>query len=92
MKHFRFSVLVFLIWVSAALQPVLAGELTDGSVQSEQRRFELRSALKAPSKPELAEQDKKVNNATPNRHLSQQERADLRAQLRQQRKLTKPEQ
>jgi hypothetical protein len=59
----------------------------DGASQavSEQRRAELREALKAQRGSQPVTREPQVAGSVSNRHLSAQEREDLRQQLRQQR-------
>lgn len=59
---------------------------------AEQRRAELRSALKAQRARDAQDRkDQTLEIAPAYRHLSEQERADLRQQLRQQRREANPE-
>ena len=50
----------------------------------DQHRSDLRMALKAPDRHETQDKTQVEKNATPQRHLSDQERNNLREQLRQQ--------
>lgn len=63
----------------------------DDASSQEQRRAELRAALKARTGQVTADQHSVLTLATPpvKRHLSDLERADLRRQLRQQRLTSK---
>lgn len=90
MKHFRFFLLMTVVAVSANAQSALNRETAPVQTAPEQRRAELRSALKAPRGPAAPDKVQQLDNAlTMNRHLSAQERAALRQQLRQQRHVSK---
>lgn len=86
MKHFRFFLLISLFAVGSWAQPAVRYDTAP-----EQRRAELRSALKAPGGREARASDQTPTNVPANRHLSAQERADLRQQLRQQRRDASPD-
>lgn len=85
MKHFRVFLLISLVAVGAWAQPAPNRETVASQSAPEQRRAELRSALKAPGGREAQDKDPTLEKAALSRHLSTQERADLRQQLRQQR-------
>jgi hypothetical protein len=72
--------------VGAWAQPAVSRDNAPVQTAPEQRRAELRSALKAPRGREAQDKDQVRENVPENRHLSAQERADLRQQLRQQRR------
>jgi len=85
MKHVRFFLLFSLVALGAWAQPALSRDAAPAQTAPEQRRAELRSALKAPRvQEEPQEKGQKLENGPANRHMSTQERADLRQQLRQQ--------
>ena len=78
MKHFQ----LFLLFFVGAVSAVAAS----AQLAPEQRRAELRLALKAPRSPELSGPEQSLEKAPASRYLSEQERTDLRQQLRQQRR------
>jgi uncharacterized membrane protein len=84
MKHFRFFLLTSVVAGGAWAQPAVSRENVTGQNAPEQRRAELRSALRATRGDEG--QDQALEKAYLTRQLSQQEKADLRQQLRQQRR------
>jgi hypothetical protein len=90
MKLFRFLLPLFLSMPAAWAQTAAAG---DGVAQTgmEQRRSELRSALKTPRGRDAPDPQAMLANSPQPRQLSAQERADLRQQLRQQRRSDKVE-
>ena len=84
MKHVRFFLLFSLVALGAWAQPALSRDTAPAQTAPEQRRAELRSALKAPRVQEPQEKRQKLADGPANRHMSTHERADLRQQLRQQ--------
>lgn len=90
MRIFRILLLVCIanIGQGVALSSAHAGD--DASSQ-EQRRAELRAALKARNGHGFVDSDSELSAVKPpvKRHLSDLERADLRQQLRQQRRNSK---
>ncbi len=90
MKHIQFSLLLSLVSVAVSAQVVSVPDAVAAQPTREQRRAELRTALKTPPSPELTDKNQATKADPANRHLSAQERADLREQLRQQRDLSKP--
>ena len=92
MQHVRFFLLFSLValgtfgaWAKPALSRDTAPVQTaPAQTAPEQRRAELRSALKAPRVQEPQKKGQKLEKGLANRHMSTQERADLRQQLRQQ--------
>ncbi|MEI7763926.1 MAG: hypothetical protein WCI85_11900 [Comamonadaceae bacterium] len=87
----QFLLLFPLILGSAWAQPAARPQTTASQGLTEQRRVELRQALKAQRAQELPDNTRNAAAAAPPRHLSTQERADLRRQLRAQRPATEPE-
>lgn len=89
MKFFWPFLLLLVIAANAGAQPALGRVTASAQAALEQRRAELRSLLKA---TRMGEAQVDVQDSGPtNRHLSMQERADLREQLRQQRRDGKAE-
>lgn len=85
MKNFRLFLLFVLVAVGAWAKPAVCRDNVPAQTETEQRRAELRAALKAPRTREVPSKDQTLDKEPLNRHLSAQERADLRQQLRQQR-------
>ena len=85
MNYFLFSV-ISLLGVQAWAQSEFSHESSSQQVVVEQRRAALRSVLKAPEPRVQNKQENApvMNSTTVNRHLSEQERVDLRQQLGQQ--------
>lgn len=83
MKYFQSFLLFSVITLNAGAQAVPGSDTASGQAALEQRRAELRLLLKAARMGEA--QVEVQDSGPPNRHLSMQERADLRQQLRQQR-------
>ena len=77
-----------LVVLGAGAQPDVRRKAIAFGMTNEQQRAELRSALRTPHEPQMQETGqapKMVLPKLPDRHLSAQERSDLRRQLRQQR-------
>lgn len=91
MKHFRFFLLLSLCAVGAWAQTTVSRAARPEQTALEQRRAELRAALKALQEREDQGKDQMFENVSAIRHLSMQERADLRQQLRQQRQIANPD-
>lgn len=91
MKNFRFFLSISLLAVGSWAQPAVSRDAAPDQTAPEQRRAELRSALQAPRGREAQGKEQTLENAALNRHLSAQERADLRQQLRQQRREANPD-
>lgn len=91
MKNFLFFLLISGCLLGARAQPTASPETIAGQTAPEQRRAELRSSLKAPSGREAQEKDQTPENVALGWHLSAQERANLRQQLRQLRNDDKPD-
>ena len=87
----QFLLLFPLILGSAWAQPTARPQTSASQSLTEQRRVELRQALKAQGAQELATRPQIAAAPSPHRQLSEQERADLRRQLRVQRPATQPE-
>lgn len=88
MKNVLFFLLISFSAVGVWAQPPASRDPTT----AEQRRAELRSALKAQRARDAQDRkDQTLEIAPAYRHLSEQERADLRQQLRQQRREANPE-
>lgn len=87
---FKVLALVCMVIVGSGVAFTSAHAGDDASSQ-EQRRAELRAALKARTGQVTADPPRELTLATPpvKRHLSDLERADLRRQLRQQRLTSK---
>jgi hypothetical protein len=91
MKCFWLFFLIHFAAVGAWAQPD-SQEAAAGQAAPDQRRAELRSVLKERGGRELQkkdqdkekDKDQSLNKIPANRHLSAQEKADLRRQLRQQ--------
>ncbi len=81
MKHFELLALHFFLLSTAGAEPVLARGDSVGPPAPEQRRTELRSTLRDRRVPVAAQPTESPGQP---RRLSDQERADLRHQLRQQ--------
>ena len=83
MKQFRLFLLISAVVGGAWAQtPVAQTAATEAAL--EQRRAELRLMLKTPRGREAPQSDQTLEKVSLNRHLSAQELADLRQQLRQQ--------
>jgi hypothetical protein len=91
MKHFRFFLLFSLCAVGAWAQTTVSRAVRPEETTLDQRRAELRAALKALQEREAQSRDPLFENVSAERHLSPQERADLREQLRAQRRDANPE-
>ncbi len=90
MKFPRF-LLFLLLAAGASAQPAVSPQAPASQPVSEKRRTELREALMTGSGAQKGAKVTEAAGNTPNRHLSAQERADLRQQLRQQWPDGKPE-
>jgi hypothetical protein len=86
MRHIRFFLLLSVLAPAAWAQPWVSRNGGERQSAPEQRRAELRLVLQAPRKEPEPEA-----TAPGNRRLSEQERADLRQQLRQQRRTGQPD-
>ena len=82
MKHFHFFLLVSVVVGDAWAQPSFAQTAVDQTAPA-QRRDQLRSVLKTHRGQEAQGKNFELESGL-DRHLSAQERADLRKQLRQQ--------
>jgi hypothetical protein len=91
MATIQFALLFPLILSSAWAQPAARPQAPASQGMTEQRRVELRQTLKAQGAQELAGRQQVAAAPSPPRHLSTQERADLRQQLRAQRPATQAE-
>lgn len=91
MKHLLSFLLISLAALDAGAQPVPKRDTSDAQAAPEQRRAALRLALKPARQREAQGNGERRAMAPLNRQLSTQERADLRQQLRQQRRDAKPE-
>ena len=93
MKNFQLFSLLYVVTVGAWAQPVAPRYAAPDQTPLEQRRAELRLMLKEPRAREAQdkEPDQRFENVAYDRHLSPQDRADLRQQLRQYRLEGKPE-
>ncbi len=91
MKNCLFFLLISFAAVGAWAQPAANPDVAVGQTASEQRRAELRSALKVRRERETRAADQTLDEAPANRHLSPQELRDLRQQLRQQRRDLNPD-
>jgi len=89
MKYFRSFLVMSVVTFNVVAQPAPGRDTDPAQAALEQRRAELRLVLKATRRGEV--QADTPDSAPANRHLSMQERADLRQQLRQQRRDGKPE-
>jgi len=87
---FPFVLLLSFVTLEVGAQPAPAAQAASQPVP-EQRRAELRQVLKTSSGRESQSGEQTPNSAPEQRHLSAQERADLRQQLRQQRPEGKPD-
>jgi Na+-transporting methylmalonyl-CoA/oxaloacetate decarboxylase gamma subunit len=94
MKHFLFFLVVSVVavgsWAQASIGRDNAAKDAAKEAALEQRRADLRQALKALRAQEAQGKDQMFENVSADRHLSTQERADLRQQLRQQRRDVNP--
>ena len=93
MKKILFFVLISLSAIGVWAQPPARSDETTAELSApEQRRAELRAALKAQRARDAQDgKDQTLEIAPAYRHLSEQERADLRQQLRQQRRVANPD-
>lgn len=91
MKHFLFFLLALLVASGAWAQPAPARDVGYVQPAPVQRRAELRLALTPIRAREAQSKDQSLGAAPLGRQLSAQERADLRQQLRQQRRDVKLE-
>jgi hypothetical protein len=87
----QFLLLFPLILGSAWAQPTARPQTSASQSLTEQHRAELRQALKTQGAQEWASRPQVTAAPSPPRHLSAQERADLRRQLRGQRPASQPE-
>ena len=87
----QFLLLFPLILGSAWAQPTARPQTSASQSLTEQRRVELRQALKTQGAQEWSSRPQVTAAPSPPRHLSEQERADLRRQLRGQRPASHPE-
>jgi len=87
----RIALLFPLILSSVWAQPAARAQTAASQGLTEQRRVELRQALKAQGAQEVASRPQVTAAPSPPRHLSAQERADLRRQLRAQRPTSESE-
>lgn len=91
MKNVSIVLLVSLVVFSAGAQPDKRRENNAFGTAHEQQRAQLRSALKVPrelERQETAQAPERALRTPLSRHLSVQERSDLRQQLQQQRSAT----
>jgi hypothetical protein len=91
MARTHFALLFLLALGSAWAQPAQRPQSPASQGLTEQRRVELRHTLKAQVAQEMAGRSQTTGTPSPHRHLSEQERADLRQQLRAQRPVTQPD-
>jgi len=91
MKSLRLVLSLSLLAAGASAEPARNPEAAASQSVSGQRRAELREALNARPAPEQDARAQTSSSTAPNRHLSEQERADLRQQLRQQSPEAKPQ-
>jgi len=93
MKNILFFLLISFSTMGAWAQPPASRDPTTAEPSAaEQRRAELRSALKAQRARDAQDRkDQTLEIAPAYRHLSEQERADLRQQLRPPRREANPE-
>ncbi len=85
MKRFVFVLLAFFASGDAWQQPVVNRQADAVESVPAQKRAELRSALSAPPVMPAQSAAQPLKGGSDGRHLSAQERADLRLQLKQQR-------
>ena len=90
MKQLLFFLLISFSALGSWAQAAVSRDMSPEQMAPEQRRAELRSALKTPRGREARATDQTPENVPANRHLTEQERADLRQQLRQQRRDANP--
>ena len=93
MKQIQLFLLFSFVTAGAWAQPVPSRDTSRVKNGPEHRRAELRSVLKEPRGWEAPEKDpdQRFENVVYDRHLSEQERVDLRQQLRRQRPEMKPD-
>jgi hypothetical protein len=91
MKHFRFFLLISFFVAAAWVQPAVSRAAAPVPTAPEQRRAELRLALKEPRGPEEAGKDQTPAKIPAKRHLTEQERSELRQQLHQQQRQGGPD-
>jgi hypothetical protein len=91
MKRFTFLLLAFFVSGDAWQQAVASRPALVSESVPEQRRAELRLALSAPPVAPAQDAAQPIRSSPDVRHLSAQERADLRLQLKQQRREAKVE-
>ena len=82
MKQYQLFLFFSVVALGAWAQPAVSRDTTRDQTAPEYRRAELRSVLKEPRAREAQEKVQIFENVAYNRHLSEQERADLRQQLR----------
>lgn len=91
MKNFQLLPLFFgIATFGAGAQPGAGRNSVPNSGAPEHRRAELRLVLKEPRGRETPDKEQIFENVAYDRHLTPQERADLRRQLRQLRQDAKP--
>lgn len=92
MKHFHFLPLLSVVALGAWAQPGVGRNAGAEPTSPQHRRAELRLILKEPRlrEPLNRDPDQRFENVAYDRHLSAEERADLRQKLRQQRLDGKP--
>lgn len=90
MRYFQIFLPFTAVLSAAWAQPPAAPNVLDPTAL-EQRRAELRSVLKTPRAGEPQEKVLVVESQITQRHLSEQEKVDLRRQLRQQKRDAKRE-
>lgn len=86
MKNVSIVLLVFLVVLGAVAQPEARRKNEGFGTTHEQQRAQLRSELRAPHESESQETEQAPDHVlrqSTNRHLSAQERSDLRNQLQQ---------
>jgi hypothetical protein len=86
MKNFRYFLFLALTGVGASAQPAFTRDNASEQAAPQQRRTDLRLALMAPRLREAQSQGGVPEEGAVQRHLSDQDRANLRQQLRQQRR------
>ncbi len=90
MRYFQVF-LLFPVLVGAAWAQPQADRNGASKTAQEQRRAELRLILSTPRVKEAQEKEQALESEMLERHLSAQEKADLRQQLRQQQRAAKGE-
>jgi hypothetical protein len=86
MKNFPYFLLLAVSSLGVSTAPAFSREVGYEQAAPQQRRSDLRLALMAPMPQDAQSRDRKRDDAAAARQMSDQDRANLRQQLRQQRR------